>query len=94
MKFTDGLVGVGRDGERVRRRSVHFSDRLANEIGWPFHHATALPSLTLSGKLDKPALHFRTVMLQPTQELHRRLVRVLTNRMNFVAGFKVGYVVS
>ena len=43
--------------------------------------------------MNKPSLYFRTVLLQPNQELCRRLVRVLADRMNFVPSFKVGYVV-
>jgi hypothetical protein len=72
---------------------LSLSDSPANAIGWPFHRAMALPSLTLRWKMNKPALYVRTVLLQPNQELCRRLVRVLTDRMNFVPGFKVGYVV-
>ena len=43
--------------------------------------------------MNKPTLYFRTVLLQLNQELCGRLVRVLADRMNFVAGLKVGYVV-
>jgi hypothetical protein len=44
--------------------------------------------------MNEPALYFRTVLLQPSCELYSRLIRVLSYRMNFVAGFKVGYVVA
>jgi len=43
--------------------------------------------------MNKPTLYFRTVSLQLKQELCGRLVRVLADRMNFVAGLQVGYVV-
>ena len=42
--------------------------------------------------MNKPALYIRTVSLQLNQELCGRLVRVLADRMNFVAGLQVGYV--
>ena len=53
----------------------------------------AQPSLTLRWKINKPTLYFRTVLLQPNQELCRRLVRVLADWMNFVPDLKVGYMV-
>ena len=43
--------------------------------------------------MNKPTLYFRTVSLQLNQELCGRLVRVFADRMNFVAGLQVGYVV-
>jgi hypothetical protein len=43
--------------------------------------------------MNKPALYLRTVLFQPSQEFCRRLIRVLVDRMNFVAGLKVGYVI-
>src|ERR1700722_14405122 len=68
------------------------SHRPASAVGWPSARAMAQLSLTLRWKMNEPALYPRTVLLQPNQELCRRLVRVLADRMNFVAGFKVGYV--
>jgi len=43
--------------------------------------------------MNKPALYLRTVLLQASQGFCRRLIGVVVARMDFVAGFKVGYVI-
>ena len=54
----------------------------------------ALGITSLRREMNKPAFYFRAVLLQPSQEFCRRFVRVLVDRMNSVAGLKVGYVVT
>ena len=44
--------------------------------------------------MNQPAFYFRAVLLQASQEFCCRRVGVLVDRMNFVAGLKVGYVVT
>jgi hypothetical protein len=43
--------------------------------------------------MNKPTLYLRTVLLQASQEFSRCLIRVLVDRIDFVAGLKVNYVV-
>ena len=50
-------------------------------------------SLALRREMNKPTFYVRTILLQPSQEFSRRPIRVLVNRMDFVAGLKVGYVI-
>jgi hypothetical protein len=50
--------------------------------------------LRLRWETKKPTLYFRTILLQLNHECRRRFIRVLIDRMDFIACLKVGNVVA
>jgi hypothetical protein len=44
--------------------------------------------------MDKPSFNVQAISLQSPQKLSRRFVRVLVDRVYFVAGLKVAYVAT